>query len=163
MIRRPPRSTRVRSSAASDVYKRQRPHGCTPMPHASTERRCVPSVRDACAGRGGVPGREMFTRSYSTFQLPALMTSLLYNVLVLGSIVLTYIVEPEARHKPSNARGHKRVAQRSLLIEIAGRGPHCACWCLRGDLEAATALGGQRAEWRRGCVCLLYTSPSPRD
>src|SRR5665811_2197870 len=26
MIRRPPRSTRVRSSAASDVYKRQRPH-----------------------------------------------------------------------------------------------------------------------------------------
>src|SRR5665811_1459712 len=25
MIRRPPRSTRVRSSAASDVYKRQRP------------------------------------------------------------------------------------------------------------------------------------------
>src|SRR5665811_117315 len=28
MIRRPPRSTRVRSSAASDVYKRQRP--CLP-------------------------------------------------------------------------------------------------------------------------------------
>ena len=27
MIRRPPRSTRVRSSAASDVYKRQIPHG----------------------------------------------------------------------------------------------------------------------------------------
>src|SRR5665811_2420201 len=26
MIRRPPRSTRVRSSAASDVYKRQLPH-----------------------------------------------------------------------------------------------------------------------------------------
>ncbi|WP_460379493.1 hypothetical protein, partial [Staphylococcus aureus] len=26
MIRRPPRSTRVRSSAASDVYKRQKPH-----------------------------------------------------------------------------------------------------------------------------------------
>src|SRR5665811_1480115 len=26
MIRRPPRSTRVRSSAASDVYKRQEPH-----------------------------------------------------------------------------------------------------------------------------------------
>src|SRR5665811_449671 len=29
MIRRPPRSTRVRSSAASDVYKRQVPNGCS--------------------------------------------------------------------------------------------------------------------------------------
>src|SRR5665811_2453093 len=37
MIRRPPRSTRVRSSAASDVYKRQillneREHGLHPVP-----------------------------------------------------------------------------------------------------------------------------------
>src|SRR5665254_17777 len=32
MIRRPPRSTRVRSSAASDVYKRQRCGGTHPDP-----------------------------------------------------------------------------------------------------------------------------------
>src|SRR5665811_1576119 len=31
MMRRPPRSTRVRSSAASDVYKRQELHGETPQ------------------------------------------------------------------------------------------------------------------------------------
>src|SRR5665811_2509014 len=34
MIRRPPRSTRVRSSAASDVYKRQAPMGAAPMAFA---------------------------------------------------------------------------------------------------------------------------------
>ena len=60
MIRRPPRSTRVRSSAASDVYKRQpseSPRGCTtwqPVPQGCTgydSRQCCRSA--ARSSRGG--------------------------------------------------------------------------------------------------------------
>src|SRR5665811_1328124 len=46
MIRRPPRSTRVRSSAASDVYKRQ----INGIGHAAVT--CDPDFRAALAGRG---------------------------------------------------------------------------------------------------------------
>src|SRR5680860_105854 len=49
MIRRPPRSTQSRSSAASDVYKRQSPYSEDPMMPAAT------ATVDAGlqAGRGG--------------------------------------------------------------------------------------------------------------
>ena len=37
MIRRPPRSTQSRSSAASDVYKRQKPHRDVLPPYAKID------------------------------------------------------------------------------------------------------------------------------
>src|SRR5678810_672430 len=45
MIRRPPRSTLDRSSAASDVYKRQASHSCEEMPASLARSRgsCVSS------------------------------------------------------------------------------------------------------------------------
>ncbi|WP_460379521.1 hypothetical protein, partial [Staphylococcus aureus] len=47
MIRRPPRSTRVRSSAASDVYKRQLTHQLTSAsPHSCCLLYTSPSPRD---------------------------------------------------------------------------------------------------------------------
>src|SRR5678809_1254216 len=47
MIRRPPRSTLDRSSAASDVYKRQSRDRLAPFALYKTERRDEPAVRDA--------------------------------------------------------------------------------------------------------------------
>src|SRR5680860_1434502 len=57
MIRRPPRSTQSRSSAASDVYKRQRMHQLEPVPEPvdlSREQHVVTSRQDAFAPGGGV-------------------------------------------------------------------------------------------------------------
>src|SRR5665811_236018 len=68
MIRRPPRSTRVRSSAASDVYKRQDPDRAIGQDRGWTQDREAPAgdatlpaidLQDAPAGRfGGEPGAE---------------------------------------------------------------------------------------------------------
>src|SRR5665811_1082354 len=65
MIRRPPRSTRVRSSAASDVYKRQIPTRRRILRSRSTEEdasrascdvsRTRPPSSGSCAGRSGGP------------------------------------------------------------------------------------------------------------
>src|SRR5665811_60524 len=58
MIRRPPRSTRVRSSAASDVYKRQHYHIADPQPDPS-----------------GVPGyKNLYRRDNETDSFTALTT-----------------------------------------------------------------------------------------
>src|SRR5665811_2621910 len=46
MIRRPPRSTRVRSSAASDVYKRQPPARCLPVDEHDRDVEIVGKVLD---------------------------------------------------------------------------------------------------------------------
>src|SRR5665811_134212 len=52
MIRRPPRSTRVRSSAASDVYKRQTPGGVIDPNIASKEAlETLPGIGPALAQR----------------------------------------------------------------------------------------------------------------
>src|SRR5450756_814796 len=51
MIRRPPRSTQSRSSAASDVYKRQRLRGL--RAEARVARRRHPALRGAAARRVG--------------------------------------------------------------------------------------------------------------
>src|SRR5665811_6593 len=51
MIRRPPRSTRVRSSAASDVYKRQVEAAGRPRPTAPGQQGDEPAYRSSTTGR----------------------------------------------------------------------------------------------------------------
>src|SRR5450756_1516707 len=60
MIRRPPRSTQSRSSAASDVYKRQAPAGADARPRAALDPPRAaqpPRRRDSVDRRGAKPPR----------------------------------------------------------------------------------------------------------
>src|SRR5665811_616552 len=52
MIRQPPRSTRVRSSAASDVYKRQGHHRAQDLPHRGPGVETVGDARGETDRRG---------------------------------------------------------------------------------------------------------------
>ena len=52
MIRRPPRSTQSRSSAASDVYKRQSPYCCGSSPSATASEPLWYGVRGRRSGEG---------------------------------------------------------------------------------------------------------------
>src|SRR5450756_1096245 len=55
MIRRPPRSTQSRSSAASDVYKRQVQHRPRGLVGADLQRPLHRQRRDTVLGRGELP------------------------------------------------------------------------------------------------------------
>ena len=68
MIRRPPRSTRVRSSAASDVYKRQRFHRPIPQP-------LLPAERNLFPGQSLMGGREIPLRLRHRFRRRCLLLS----------------------------------------------------------------------------------------
>ena len=61
MIRRPPRSTLDRSSAASDVYKRQREYRAKGLAHLMRQQLAVGKGKIGCAGHGRVVGPVSYT------------------------------------------------------------------------------------------------------
>ena len=151
MIRRPPRSTQGVSSAASDVYKRQR------LPFesilcASMNRFCL--LRRAAIGRGilllllgGM------APVWGQKENPVVKT--------VGKEVggKTIFLNPEFLLFPAEA---KKGSKLPVLIYLHGAGG------VGNDLgkirgQARRVVSGIR-KFRKGpCLCLLYTSPSPRD
>src|SRR5678810_967872 len=127
MIRRPPRSTLDRSSAASDVYKRQN------MAH----------------------GEMVMIGAYVTFVVQQVIrTSFpgLFDYSLLIAVPLAFLV--------AGAIGV--LIERGIIRFLYGRPLETllATWGLSLVLQQAvrTAFGPTNRE-----VCLLYTSPSPRD
>ena len=134
-IRRPPRSTLDRSSAASDVYKRQE--------HCRSMRRC-----DSGHDRGdprwpyhGTP--KGMTRDARPRQPTRRIGEMWYPT-------HAYESDSSSLHRPSRITPSICKPETRLLLTSATiRGPPGA--------PDRSAFGGQRD------VCLLYTSPSPRD
>src|SRR5450756_2025467 len=147
MIRRPPRSTQSRSSAASDVYKRQ----------ASAPRRPLSSSGSSAVARhpceGLTPPTGYRSRTTSARSPHVLVASR------RGAVV-------EVNHAAAEAA---YVQQLKLHVGVAGQGLLAASDHDGRDEQVALVdqpglerLGGEVGT-AHAHVCLLYTSPSPRD
>ena len=150
MIRRPPRSTLDRSSAASDVYKRQRrratgrlPTGAEPSNHGGVDAALQAYLQECCC-----EGRRRCGRSPN-----AIGTTL--------AIERTEELNFDTLIPKTNAIAEGFVAP----------GDEPTADLLTGSLSPRKSSGNR--EWRRRSsasseesnarTCLLYTSPSPRD
>ena len=164
MIRRPPRSTRVRSSAASDVYKRQiQDHEQARVvvivgTKMQLNLHAITYMRDARCVR--------FSSHIRTFgAYPALVQHV--SLAIAGargdSISVAHAAEINGLAAVCDA-----VAPRTAR---AVPSTHTACIChissaaalARGDARAAADLFVGVCVSERDKSCLLYTSPSPRD
>src|SRR5665811_1771026 len=156
MIRRPPRSTRVRSSAASDVYKRQWPcrSRCQQAPGAAWTGSGWPA---ALARAGRTLGDEVKPCQQVLVHSRAFRCELHS---LLGAVVLQ-----------DESLFFEGLDQLGILVHLGkcvGQGLDDAVWCVLGHGNSAVCtvdqvvslFGEGRHVWQ---ACLLYTSPSPRD
>src|SRR5665811_2263778 len=105
MIRRPPRATRVRSSAASDVYKRQLKTGKDELRQLLVKSHIFSSPRHTSAV---VPvsrhdGREpslRFSRNYLLSQLPGTVLDLIHHEIIYRH---TVVIIRRIRERSSDA------------------------------------------------------------
>ena len=169
MIRRPPRSTPLYSSAASDVYKRQsRDPGTGPgVPGTG------PGVPGTGPGDPGFPPRKCFIASARLGASIALGHEWLRN----DAAAEEHEVGPEPA-----AEFYLRRARRSIkiifpfLVTLGTGGQTVDPWFSAGfwavhNFSVAEKLWTEifctsafvRPARKRASTCLLYTSPSPRD
>ena len=166
MIRRPPRSTQSRSSAASDVYKRQHIHtvhgtyspsvaAAATLPLVSEEVASAPAPSDMAQGMMCVSwlcvDAALFRRDFSVYcgiavPYSAALMCQLVDALRLGHVGACL---PTIWYVPVHLLPYHRGIDPSETS-------HRAAYCL------------QQRCLVRPCVvftnsCLLYTSPSPRD
>ena len=163
MIRRPPRSTQSRSSAASDVYKRQVLNGHTNVAPATAR-----AVADAIITTGYVPNRAARSlRVQSTDTV----------VLVAREKVDVFYNEPTLSPMASgaNLRLSEHGYQMLLaLVDSPRSAERVGSLIAGGSFDAAilVAMSNDDPLIARLMAtntplvtssCLLYTSPSPRD
>ena len=141
MIRRPPRSTQSRSSAASDVYKRQAQAGDAPTPTEPLDASGASLVADT------------FRTGTERFLTGAELAGVESDELVVRTGMRSGYLEPVLRDGEVVA-----------VLTVVSRVPRSRAIGGVGELakllaaEASTTLA--LADLVR---CLLYTSPSPRD
>ena len=167
MIRRPPRSTQSRSSAASDVYKRQgldmgqavytagtRPVGpqVTTLGHLSTPHLSVGmAIRPAQVNPSLVPslvptsvvGSTLSTSVVPTFAMPAPSTSIATAM------------------PPASMVADTRPTYVSLGVPLTSVSPLVSATAVPSVVMTASAPPPSLPPVSQDC--LLYTSPSPRD
>ena len=177
MMRRPPRSTPLYSSAASDVYKRQAQHQQHfTNPSSSASPRDILHVEN-------VGKLEEVVRCFSAAQQQW------WRRRRVAVLVLAPRVKPERQMKKMEHRTgtfFRTLCILQVRVCIADRAPRCIAD--RGTAEAVaqqqqhSSIGGNDVaatdeKDERGCTgepfvfvlarnlksCLLYTSPSPRD
>ena len=162
MIRRPPRSTLDRSSAASDVYKRQQPHACF-----------ILSVDDDLVNPGGI--MDLWLREARIFKY--------------GSGVGTNFSSIRGETEKLSGGGHSsglmsflKIGDRAAGAIKSGGTTRRAAKMVSLDLDhpeilefinwkrneekkvAALIAAGYPSDYEgEAYACLLYTSPSPRD
>ena len=159
MIRRPPRSTLDRSSAASDVYKRQywhsqdKDHFEFPAPAFVKNR-----ITYVCANYPLCPGVSFSEQMHSCRKLLSFLTENIHQ----------YVDAP----KGFQLSGHSAGGQIAAMLASTN-------WIKEGfptvpQIDSVLALSGiydlnpilfleKNKEIRLNQDCLLYTSPSPRD
>ena len=170
MIRRPPRSTQSRSSAASDVYKRQAPQslangalqreellqnlaGAT---KSSADSRLSQSISQEVQGANQQPDSDSLetNNANNPFQLASAPRRL-----ADGSPMpeLYSGRSPENRQKKASANGGTPQTERAVNDALA--------WLVSTQEADGSWNGVRHGAGREQLVlgCLLYTSPSPRD
>src|SRR5665811_2300706 len=166
MIRRPPRSTRVRSSAASDVYKRQHVLGEIARPRCGFEMRSTTVGSASDSEPGGIVESpaltELFTRPQ--FSIPQAEK----ERLLLGE--LTQMVSMHRSACSPYRRITDVVGETPQTYESLAQLPYLPVALFKTHqlssipteqvFKVMTSSGttGQAVS-----SCLLYTSPSPRD
>ena len=160
MIRRPPRSTQCRSSAASDVYKRQVWVGKDLsqgqrryIVHWATydSKTNVPVVYLMVLDDTGSRALPTDERRWPRVQ-DALMAQSLSELKLL-TIAKGFDEDFDNLHPKSLRRFHLGPMHSHAFTEQHGP--------IRNVL--AEALGEEGLDWALAWTCLLYTSPSPRD
>ena len=156
MIRRPPRSTPLYSSAASDVYKRQDSYlvfvgagGCTPQPQKSKSQESKWLFEELCMVKSG--SQKVQASMVRRWLHELKPTNHLENLGPPRSLCL-FPTNP----KPEKIRCKRNTDHPTL--------PASACssflfYNLCGPDNAVSALPHSALAQ----CCLLYTSPSPRD
>ena len=166
MIRRPPRSTPLYSSAASDVYKRQLLlRASFSAPKVMHLLRCSPSVSH--------PDLQKFDGLLRT-AIEQLTNSSLTDTQWLQASLPIKDVGPSVRRVSSLAiPAFISSAASSLYLQdvVLADCPVAECHYLQEYSSLWSSSFGQLPDplplkqsfWDRPGVCLLYTSPSPRD
>src|SRR5450756_682437 len=151
MIRRPPRSTQSRSSAASDVYKRQAARAIAFLKENNAGRatflplnKLKPVHRETLQARDGIIDYAINLIQFD----PAYTAAFSY---VFGRTVVVTELET-ARDLIGK---YRMVTLEGELLEVSG--------AMTGgiDRRALKFIAGDEKELHK--LCLLYTSPSPRD
>ena len=156
MIRRPPRSTRVRSSAASDVYKRQ-PTYRTRGPRREAAPTPPPGRWPACTSRGWPDILQKQVRP------GGLIRKCVPQETGIGTRTGCHVKwKPHAKSSPGfcNTKTGARCRQ-----QPAYENRQAAIWKhLRARQRPAKIPDiGKPNVPKHSNPCLLYTSPSPRD
>eukprot|EP00827_Trimyema_finlayi_P000418 TRINITY_DN1051_c0_g1_i1.p3 TRINITY_DN1051_c0_g1~~TRINITY_DN1051_c0_g1_i1.p3 ORF type:complete len:145 (-),score=99.99 TRINITY_DN1051_c0_g1_i1:17-451(-) len=134
MIRRPPRSTQSRSSAASDVYKRQdltKKQGSQPNLQPDPNRKL---------GSGG-------------------LNNMVDNQIDKG--VDTMFANQQFQNQMKS--GANQATQQAVNNALGDKTGNSAFGKLAGNLAEKVVANEKVQNAAKDQVCLLYTSPSPRD
>src|SRR5665811_661392 len=176
MRRRPPRSTRVRSSAASDVYKRQLLHG---IPDADLRNNDEGTLEDPAHVSGGelqrfdrvitnppfsmnytadaIPFPERFRYGYTPEKGKKADLMFVQHMLAVtrpGGMVTTVMPHGVLFRGGDEGRIRTGFLNDDLVEVVIGLGP---------QLFYGTGIPACILVLRPVGSCLLYTSPSPRD
>ena len=161
MIRRPPRSTPLYSSAASDVYKRQ---GSAFLPSSGS----VNGQFNASAtgvirlsGQGSLTGSYNGSASASSFIPAQANLSGTFSASATGAILIPGKANLSASVQLRAVGNAFLPAQGAIYTTFSASGvgrvfPFTEPGSVTGDFKTASLCGSYK-------VCLLYTSPSPRD
>ena len=149
MIRRPPRSTQSRSSAASDVYKRQ-------MLQYQHSRNGVFSGSDDIRWASPV-GSVSFNTGKQKYLLISIAPKDEYAW--IQSLMLTYVFRPETFLEWTISHTYEQYAMNTEPLSTTWQAPQ-GVWD-----EGYTRLvwDPSATAYNQDVGCLLYTSPSPRD
>ena len=173
MIRRPPRSTRVRSSAASDVYKRQKVWDSGARRHVVRDRnRLKPGTERACPFRiRGINsgGSQPLCMGDAEEYVP-LNDGSVVTVPLMGAVFMPEaphdIISPGILEKDGFCSwdgklpdGRSVVLENHRFILMPACKPRQKTHTLASK-EQSILVGEENTTNE---TCLLYTSPSPRD
>src|SRR5665811_1888662 len=138
MIRRPPRSTRVRSSAASDVYKRQRQD---------------PAAAGSCLAGSALADLHVVVIAPAASRCAT--TAIWYRPL------RSTLTAPLARRMPASGAVRVDLKGRYQMAVVAHRD---AAGAITTTCKSASALPARQDPAAAGsCLCLLYTSDAADD
>ena len=174
MIRRPPRSTQSRSSAASDVYKRQlhtllRLRIVLLLTSVSQHKTGCPISAHAFVGRCGIEIRctKQSLRNMSTTPINSAPAACWACSAALTSSALLCPTCGKVQPAPVSGKAADYFQvfslERKLAIDIAAMEREFHRLSRRLHPDRFARASPEEQQWSLAATCLLYTSPSPRD